>query len=62
MVEELHYEGVDGKPKATQESRLIKTHLPRGKRARLFSLARETNPGLVRKLKPISNPIKGLLV
>lgn len=55
-MEELHYERVDGEPKATQKSSFIKPNLAMSKGTSFFVLMRKTNLSFIWKLKPIPKP------
>jgi len=61
-VEKLHYELIDGEPKATQEGRLIETNLPMGKSIGYLTSPRQTNPSLLEELKPILESKEGILL
>ena len=62
MIQKLHNEQVDGKPKATLESGLIETHFPRQKMIGPFLSVRKTNPNPLKELEPIPKPGKGVKV
>ena len=61
-MKEFHYKRVDKKPKATQEHNLLETNLIMGKNTRLLAFPRKTNLGLLRKLEPIPESNKGILL
>ena len=62
MIQKLHNEEVDGKPKATLESGLIETHFPRQKMIGPFLSVKKTNPNPLKELEPIPKPGKGVKV
>ena len=53
IMEKFHYEGMDRKPKTTQEDRLIEAHLTMGESTGFLTQPRKTNPSLLMKLEPI---------
>ena len=61
-MEKFHYEGMDGKSEAAQESSLVETYFAMSKGTRFFTQTTKTNPSLVKKLKPIPKHTKGTLV
>lgn len=62
VMEQFHYEGVDGKAKTTQEGNLIEAHLTMSEGTRFLTWSRKTNSSLFGKLKPIPISAKGFLV
>ena len=62
MVQKLHNEGVDGKPKPALENSFVKTHFPRQEMTSPFLFAGKTNSNPLRELKPISKLGKGVRV
>ena len=60
-MNELHYERMDRKPKATQEGNLIETNLPMGKSIGFLTFSRKKDPSLLRELKSIPESKEGIL-
>ena len=60
-MKKLHYERMDGKPKATKEGSLIETNLPVGKSTGFLTFPRKMNPSLLKELKPIPKSKEGIL-
>ena len=60
MVKKLHDERMDGEPKATRKSSLVKANFSVGEGAGLFTLPGETSLGPLRKLESILKFAKNL--
>ena len=60
-MKKLHYEWMDGKPKATQEGSFVETNLSVGKSTGFLISLRKTNPSLLGELKPVLESKEGIL-
>ena len=60
-MKKLHYERMDGEPKATQKGNLIETNLPVGKSTEFLAFPRKTNLSLLEELKHIPEYKEGIL-
>ena len=60
-MKKLHYERMDGKPKATQEGSFVETNLLVGKSTGFLTSPRNMNPSLLEELKLVLESKEGIL-